>query len=257
LGLRIRVGHGVLIPRPETELLVEEAIKIETRDKRQETSKYNNSSLVTRHSSLEKSLVTCHSSLEKSLVTRHLSLKILDLCTGSGCIAIALAKKFPEAQVYGTDTSEIALGYAEKNAEINGVKNVTFLKGPLFQPIAKLGHFDLIVSNPPYIVSQEIKGLPQEIKDWEPLNALDGGTDGLDFYRAIINDAGKFLSESGCIALELGAGQADKVAGIMLSAGFSEIKISRDYAGIERIVISQKPASQRQEALRHRGIRHG
>ncbi|HCC68545.1 MAG TPA: peptide chain release factor N(5)-glutamine methyltransferase [Nitrospiraceae bacterium] len=216
LGLKISVGSGVLIPRPETELLVEEAIKTVGSQKIQKAIDYQ--------------------------------VKILDLCTGSGCIAIALAKKFPETQVYGIDTSEIALGYAKKNAEINGVKNVTFLKGSLFQPIAKLGPFDLIASNPPYIASQEIKGLQQEIKDWEPLSALDGGTDGLDFYRAIINDAGRFLSEGGFIALEIGAGQAEKVTGIMRLAGLSEMKISRDYAGIERIVISQKPVSQRQEA---------
>src|SRR3989337_2036889 len=137
-GLKIKVGKGVLIPRPETELLAEEAIKAVKRE--------------------------------------ALSvMRILDLCTGSGCLALALAKEFPDARVYGTDTSENAIRYAKENAELNCINNVTFLLGNLFNPIEKLvtHHssfvtFDLIISNPPYIRRNDIKNLQLEIKDWEP-----------------------------------------------------------------------------------------
>src|SRR4030043_846435 len=150
-GLKIKVGKGVLIPRPETELLAEEAIKAVKRE--------------------------------------ALSvMRILDLCTGSGCLALALAREFPDAKVYGTDTSKNAIRYAKENAELNCINNVTFLEGNLFDPIAELiaRHplpvtFDLIVSNPPYIRRNDIKKLQLEIKDWEPVEALNGGEDGLDY----------------------------------------------------------------------------
>lgn len=213
-GLKIKVGPGVLIPRPETELLAEEAIK----------------------------LFTVH----RSLFT------VLDLCTGSGCLALALAREFPDAHIYGTDTSEIAIGYAKENAEINGIKNVTFVRGNLFEPIEKLvtGHwsllpapflvqgliFDLIVSNPPYIKRDDIKDLQPEIRDWEPVEALNGGTDGLDFYRAIIPAAHSYLKEGGCLILELGFEQAGVVSRIAEDVGFKEVSLIKDYAGIERII---------------------
>lgn len=173
-------------------------------------------------------------------------MRILDLCTGSGCLALALAKEFSDAQVCGIDISEIALGYARRNADSNGINNITFLQGNLFEPFtklltlnSKLFSFDLIISNPPYIRSDDIKNLQTEIKDWEPLNALDGGTDGLDFYRAIIPTARGFLKNSGILMIEIGIDCADAVKKMFEGAGYSGIELIKDYAGIERIVVGE------------------
>jgi len=216
-GLKIKVGKGVLIPRPETELLAEVAIKIVTSYKLQVTSEYQDSSL-----------------------------SILDLCTGSGCLALALAKEFPDAKVYGTDTSENAIRYAKQNAESNGIKNVTFLKGSLFKPIKELSTnhfslitFDLIVSNPPYIRKNDIKNLQPEIKDWEPVEALDGGEDGLDYYRTIIPESKGYVKEEGYLILEIGMGQSVDVRKLAVDSGFKEISLIKDYTGIERILIAR------------------
>jgi release factor glutamine methyltransferase len=208
-GLKIRLGPGVLVPRPETELLVEEAVKIIS------NVEFNNSKM-----------------------------SFLDLCTGSGAIAIALARSFPDSEVFGTEISEIAIKYAVENAEINGIKNVTFLQGSLFEPVQKLRldygsrpAFDLITANPPYVRSSDMGGLQPEIRDWEPAGALDGGKDGLDYYRAIIPEAGNYLKENGALLFEVGAGQADAVKKVASDAGYHGISVIRDCAGIERIVI--------------------
>ena len=208
-GLKIKVGKGVLIPRPETELLAEEAIKAVKRE--------------------------------------ALSvMRILDLCTGSGCLALALAREFPDAKVYGTDTSENAIRHAEENAEFNCINNVTFLEGNLFDPVADLTAchpspvtFDLIVSNPPYIKRDDIKNLQPEVKDWEPVEALAGGENGLDYYRAIIPEAKAYLKEGGDLILEIGAGQSREVRRIAEEAGFINISLIKDYAGIERIFVAK------------------
>ncbi|MDH5768828.1 MAG: peptide chain release factor N(5)-glutamine methyltransferase, partial [Nitrospirota bacterium] len=153
------------------------------------------------------------------------------------------ARAFPDAYVYGTDTSEIAINYAKENAKINGITNVTFLKGNLFEPIAQLitHHpslitFNLIISNPPYIRRDEIKNLRPEIKDWEPVEALDGGEDGLGYYRIIIPEAKNYLKEGGYLMFELGIGQADSVRKMVEDPGFTDILLIKDYAGIERIL---------------------
>jgi release factor glutamine methyltransferase len=215
--LKIEVGQGVLIPRPETELLVEEAIK----------------------------LFTVHSALGGSPFT------VLDLCTGSGCLALALGKAFPDAHIYGTDISEVAIRYAKENAKINGINSVTFLRGSLFEPIKKLFTvhsalggspftFDLIVSNPPYIKRSDIENLQPEVRDWEPSDALDGGEDGLDYYRAIIPEAKSYLKEGGYIMFEIGFGQADAVRKMAEDSDFIDISLIKDYAGIERILIAKR-----------------
>ena len=230
LGMKILVRHGVLIPRTETELMAEQAIKAVISYKLQVTSKNKDSSLVTLHRMVQG-------------VTRHSSLSILDLCTGSGCLALALAREFPDFKVYGTDISEIAIKYAEENARLNCINNVTFLRGNLFEPIEKLPTsylpfptFDLIISNPPYIRTDDIKNLQPEIKEWEPVSALNGGVDGLDFYRVLIPSAGRFLKDNGIIMLELGFGQSSDVAGILELSGYTQIEIIKDYAGTERII---------------------
>ncbi|MDH4028994.1 MAG: peptide chain release factor N(5)-glutamine methyltransferase, partial [Nitrospirota bacterium] len=161
---------------------------------------------------------------------------MLDLCTGSGCLALALAKAFPDAMVYGTDISDAAIGYAIKNADINGIGNAEFLKGHLFGPLGEGRVFDLIISNPPYIRTADIPGLQPEIRDWEPGSALDGGEDGLDLYREMIPSARRYLSDDGILMLEIGAGQHDELRGMLQRYGYSDIEVLKDYAGIERIL---------------------
>lgn len=194
LDLTLEVGDGVLIPRPETELMAEHALK------------------------------------------KSGTQTILDLCTGSGCLALALARGIPSAQVYGVDISDIAVGYAKRNAVRNNISNVTFLQGDLFEPFKDKNFFDLIISNPPYIRSGDISALQPEIREWESETALDGGEDGLDFYRMIIPSASGYLKDRGMLMLEIGAGQADDTADMIRSAGYSCFRIIKDYNGIERIL---------------------
>lgn len=211
-GLKIKVGPGVLIPRPETELLVEEALRIlRNIGKGKGTEKKSDNT------------------------------KILDLCTGSGCIALALAGEFPDAEVYGTDTSEVAIRYAEENVDRNRIKNVTFLKGSLFDPLKNSDNkFNVIISNPPYIRRADMENLQPEIRDWEPVEALNGGEDGLDYYRTIIPEAKNYLKEHGYLILEIGIHQAKEIKKLALDEGFQDIIVIRDYSGIERILIANK-----------------
>jgi release factor glutamine methyltransferase len=175
--------------------------------------------------------------------TEGSSTKILDICTGSGCLALAVAREFPDGTMCGTDISEIALDYAHLNAEINRIRNVSFLKGSLFQPFEEMGNipcqpvqFDFIISNPPYIQRDEIKELQPEVKNWEPVVALDGGQDGLDFFRELIPASKRFLNRNGIIMFELGEKQSDRVADLLVSEGFHEVETVEDYAGIERFI---------------------
>lgn len=214
LGLKILVGKGVLIPRPETELMAEYAIKTIKSCKSHVPGKNGDSSPVTDYSS------------------RY----ILDLCTGSGCLALAIAHEFSDVRVYGTDISVSAIEYATKNAALNGIGNAEFMSGHLFEPLEKHLRFDFIVSNPPYISTDAIKDLQPEIRDWEPLNALDGGPDGLIFYREIITASRKFLKDNGILMLELGEGGAHPVHAVFKRAGYSDIKITKDYSDNERII---------------------
>jgi release factor glutamine methyltransferase len=228
MGLKIQVGKGVLIPRPETELMAEIAIKAVS-DQRAVVSFQKKSEPIT----------------------------ILDLCTGSGCLALVLAKEFPDAQVYGVDISDDALSYAKRNAGLNEINNVSFMRGNLMNPfenppespsLAKRGKgrffeshfFDLIISNPPYIKTDDVSNLQPEIKDWEPWNALDGGADGLDYYRRIVPEARQFLKDNGILMLEIGIDCADAVTEMFEDAGYSGITLIKDYAGIERIISANK-----------------
>ena len=160
---------------------------------------------------------------------------VLDLCTGSGAIAVTLAKK-SGAIVFASDISEGALEIASENAQLNGA-TVQFIHSNLFESIE--GKFNLIVSNPPYIPTEDIKGLDKEVRDYEPALALDGGLDGLDFYRAIAMNAIDYLEDSGILIMEFGIGQASDIA-TLLQDNFTEIEIKKDLSGIERSIKAKK-----------------
>lgn len=206
-GMTINVGPGVLIPRPETELLVEEAVKTAGNQRSEVSGQMN----------------------------------ILDLCTGSGCIALAIAKQLPESSVYGTDISERALKYAEENARLNDIRNVTFLQGSLFEPVQGM-RFDLIVSNPPYIKNSALIYLQPEIKEWEPAEALAGGEDGMKFYRKILQASAGHLTGTGSIIMEAGFCGAEDIINAADASGFDIISMIKDYNGIDR-TLKFRPAA--------------
>jgi len=197
-GLDFEVIPGVLIPRHDTETLVEEAVK------------------------------RCPAGAT-----------ILDIGVGSGCIAVALAKSRPDAQINGVDFSPKALELAQRNADRHGV-TVTLLQGSLFEPFVGR-KFDLIVSNPPYIPTADLAGLQPEVRDYEPREALDGGADGLDYYRCIIPAAPGFLVHDGWLLLEVGIGEAPDVLEIFSTTGmFHELFSACDAGGVDRVVGGRK-----------------
>lgn len=201
-GLDIIVGPGVLIPRPETEILAREAVE--------RLREFNENKRP----------------------------RVLDLCHGSGAIAIAIAINAPEADVIGADISESAMRFAEENKKALNAGNVRFVKSDLFGAFKRgLDFFDIIVSNPPYIKSGDIPGLQTEVRDFEPKDALDGGFDGLGYYEKILKDAPVFLERGGVVILECGMGQAGEIAVIGEENGMQTDKTIKDLAGIERAVV--------------------
>lgn len=165
--------------------------------------------------------------------------KILDIGTGSGCIAVSLAVKFPNATITATDISVAAMKIARRNFDKHGVV-VELLNGSLFKPVsARI--FDLIVSNPPYIPTKDILTLEPEVREFDPIQALDGGSDGLDIYRTMIPAALAYLSPSGWLLLEIGVDQADAVISIIRdSGGYLEPSTALDTGGIKRAVAAQR-----------------
>jgi release factor glutamine methyltransferase len=159
---------------------------------------------------------------------------VLDIGVGSGCIAVALAKRLPGARVSGVDQSLEALALAGRNAERNGAV-VEFAEGSLFEPFGGR-RFDLIVSNPPYIPTSELALLQPEVRDFEPPAALDGGSDGFDFYRLIVPAAPDHLNPGGWLMVEIGIGQAEAVSTLFDGAGFGDLFTAKDPGGIERVV---------------------
>ncbi len=163
---------------------------------------------------------------------------VLDIGTGSGCIAISLQKQFLNAVVTATDISEAALAVARRNAEKHGA-TIEFLLGSLFEPVSDRS-FDLIVSNPPYIATADINSLEQEVRDYDPRTALDGGADGLDIYRKLIPSSVEHLNRGGWLLVEIGIGQAIDVVQLFRNTGrYCEPIIVLDSAGIERVVGAQ------------------
>jgi len=205
-SLDFHVTPDVLIPRPETERLVEIALELA-----REFSKAQ-------------------------------PLTILDISTGSGAIAVSLAKELPASMIWATDISGAALKIAGGNARRSGVADrIHFLHGDLFAPVDEAaGRFDLIVSNPPYIRSEEIDTLEPEVSRWEPRGALDGGVDGLDFYRRIASQAFSYLAPRGAVALEIGADMGKEVANIFAEvANYADVSVYRDYADRDRVIVAQ------------------
>ena len=194
------VNEDVLIPRPDTEILVEEVIKI--------SKKIN-------------------------------AKKILDLCTGSGAIAVSLAKYIENSQITAVDISTKAINIAKLNAKNNNVENqITFVESDLFKQLPK-EKYDIIVSNPPYIKKEIIKSLDKEVQN-EPKIALDGGYDGLDFYRKIINNADEFLKFTGYVCLEIGYDQKDDVLELFESKGkYVDATCKKDLFDNDRVVIAR------------------
>lgn len=212
MGLTFAVNKDVLVPRQDTEVLVEEVMK-----------------------------------------NLHDGMRILDMCTGSGCILLSLLHYSNDCTGIGVDLSESALAVARENYERlrreRPEMDALFLQGDLFRALVSRGNetdgceeacqgekFDIVVSNPPYIETDEILALMPEVRDHEPVAALDGGADGLAFYRRIAWDAGAYLNGGGMLFFEIGCEQAKSVQEIMEQAGFREIQVVKDFAGLDRVV---------------------
>lgn len=208
MSLDFYVEEGVLIPRPDTEILVEEIIEIYK-------DKNNNSNKPTDQ------------------------IKIVEIGTGSGAIAVSLAKYLEDSEVISLDISDKALQTGERNAVDNDViDRVSFKKSNLFSAIESENlKFDVVVSNPPYIRKSDMDGLQTQVKDFEPTLALDGGVDGLDFYRNITREAKKYLVHGGMLAYEVGHDQAEDVTNILKEEGFKKIYTKKDLQSIDRVVI--------------------
>lgn len=168
-------------------------------------------------------------------VMRHLhdGMRILDLCTGSGCILLSLLKYSNHCKGVGSDLSEAALRVAEGNARSLGLE-AEFIRSDLFERIT--GKFEIIVSNPPYIPSGEISGLMEEVREHDPLMALDGGEDGFFFYKKIIAQAGDYLHPGGMLFFEIGCSQGDAVSSLMRQAGYQKVRVRQDLSGLDRVV---------------------
>ena len=165
-------------------------------------------------------------------------MRILDLCTGSGCILLSLLARNPRINGVGTDLSAGALQVACRNRDRLGVQ-AQLIQGDLFEHVT--GSFDVIVSNPPYIPSKEIGGLMPEVRDHEPVMALDGGADGLDFYRRIIREAAGYLKPGGWLAFEIGCSQGEDLVRLLSEAGYTGVRTGRDLAGQVRTAFGQLP----------------
>jgi release factor glutamine methyltransferase len=202
-GRSFRVDARVLVPRPDTETLVTVALAR------------------TRGVSL--------------------SMRALDLCTGSGCVAVTLARERTTSTVFATDVSEGALAVARENALRLGAYNVALRLGDLFAAVDPARRFDVVTANPPYIASGEMPTLMPDVRDHEPRLALEGGADGLDLVRRIVEGAPPRLVGGGVLALEVGAGHAPAAADLMRAGGFEAVEIERDYARIERVVSGVLP----------------
>lgn len=200
-GLPMTVTPDVLIPRMDTEVIVDAALEF--------------------------------------IRSKGMKVRALDLCCGSGCIACAVAHEMPASRLIAIDISEAAIEICRKNIADNGLSSriITMNADAAAWPPVGIGGFDLIISNPPYIESGRLIELDGSVRDYEPLSALDGGEDGLDFYRAIIKHWTITLRPSGRMMFEVGEGQAGTVCDMLLAAGFVSVETRTDTLGVERVVI--------------------
>lgn len=203
-GLELEINPSVLIPRSDTEVVTEAAL---------------------------------------DYLRQKPGARVLDLCTGSGCIGLALAAATPDCRVVLADIDRRALILAKRNAlRLKLSQRVLALEADVLAPPARqLGEFDLIVSNPPYVPTGELEGLDVSVRDFEPWLALDGGADGLDFYRAVFARWTAILRPGGCLALECGEGQSEEVQRMARASGFTEAAVHRDTGGTERALAFRKP----------------
>ena len=202
-GLPIRVTPDVLIPRPETELLVD---------------------------------------IAKEVLTGYkMDARVLDLCCGSGCITCAIGHEMPATKLAAVDLSASALEVCRSNLSLNRLSSrvIVMQADATSSPPLGIGTFDLIVSNPPYVQSAEIQTLDASVKDYEPIWALDGGADGLRFYKSIIKYWKSLLRKDGVLIFEVGEGQADDVADMLMAAGFDSCSVRKDARGVERAVFGR------------------
>ncbi len=204
-SLDLRVTPHVLIPRPETEHLVEAVLDF--------------------------------------LASRSAPCRVLEVGTGSGAIAVCLAKECARAEVWATDVSAPALDVARENARRHGVeRRIHWLRGDLLAPVRGLpGCFDVLVSNPPYIPGGEIARLQRDVREWEPALALDGGVDGMDFHRRIVGDGVRHVRQGGLLAVEIGAEQGDEVSRLFRAhEELRRVRVRPDYAGLPRVVSAER-----------------
>ena len=205
-GIEVFVDDRVLIPRSETELLVDRALE--------------------------------------AAGDRNAPMKVADLCTGSACVALALAKTLPRAEIYAVDLSADALEIARRNIHENNMTDrIRVFRGDLTAPLEEAGlsgAMHVVVSNPPYVRTDEVDGLPVEVRAHEPLSALVAGPDGTEFHERIAGDCRRLLAASGALVLEIGCDQGPRVKEIMDNAGYHDVKVTRDYAGHERVVSAVK-----------------
>ena len=167
------------------------------------------------------------------------AVKVVDVGTGSGAIGVTLAVEEPNMEVTVTELSEAALEVAKQNASNLGA-NVTFYQGDMLQPLIERGlKFDILVSNPPYIKEEVIETLMDDVKNYEPHTALSGGNDGLYFYRKIVEDSDKILKENGILAFEIGHDQGEEVSALMTQKGYKGVRVIKDLAGLDRVVLGQ------------------
>lgn len=203
-GRSFQVDRSVLIPRPDTETLVEVALR---------------------------------RSAPRSLYGR-----LLDLCTGSGCVAITLARERPSWHIDGVDLSPEAVATARRNAlRLGAVWNVRWLVGDLFAPLGQGRPYDVITANPPYIPDREVEELDPGIRDHEPRLALSGGDDGLSLTRRIASEAPRHLAPGGVLAVEIMAGTSEAVVALLEQEKFQRIEVARDYSGHDRVVSGVRP----------------
>lgn len=201
MGLKYMVDENTLIPRPETEGIIEYILNM-----------YNMNS----------------------------SLKILEIGVGSGCISVTLAKYLKNAKIIGVDINELAIKKAEENALYHNVGDrVNFIKSDIYENIHD-SNFDIIVSNPPYIASDIIETLEEDVKKYEPVIALDGGKDGMDFYKQIVINSKQYIKKGGEIIFEIGYDQGKKVKDLLQANEYKNVKVIKDLSWLDRIVVGEK-----------------